>query len=172
MYDNAVFIAIEAFQDRLRDYSLRIACGLMEAAHEIQDNGSPFKMDDGLNQYFPDWNHDVDNLVAEAVIALLPRVKDDVKLGSDITDLSLDRDAHLTAAIQGELTGKVWYRHDGMTAVDHGSAAFLNLPVSMDFRQKNGETGLVVSRPRVGQAPDGRVQITFDNVANWFLRFF
>jgi hypothetical protein len=136
-----------------------------------QDDGTPFKMENGLNQYFPDWSPTVDAQVGTSLGTLVTRVKNDVTLGSDITGLSVDSNANVTAAIVQELTGKVWYRHDGMTAVDHGSEAFLNssLPV-WDFHQKNGETGLWVFPPRVDR-PGGRFQITFNNVVNWYLRF-
>src|SRR6185437_8665762 len=55
-----------------------------------QDDGSPFKMENGLNQYFPDWNRQVDDLVGTSLRTLIPRVKDDVNLGTDITNLSPD----------------------------------------------------------------------------------
>ncbi|MBV8867126.1 MAG: hypothetical protein JO210_17145 [Acidobacteriaceae bacterium] len=137
-----------------------------------QNDGTPFKMENGFNQYFPDWNSTVDSRVGISLTALLPRVKNDTVLGSDITNLSPDSNAKITSAIEQQLTDKVWYRHDGTTAVDHGSEAFLKsaLP-EWDFHQKNGETGLEVRQPGIGRASDGRVQITFDNIANWFLRF-
>lgn len=137
-----------------------------------KDDGTPFKMDNGFNQYFPDWNSTVDSRVGISLTALVPRVKNDTTLGSDITNLSPDSNAKVTTAIEQELTDKVWYRHDGRTAVDHGSEAFLRSPSpEWDFHQKNGETGLAVTQPVIGRAPDGKVQITFNNVANWFLRF-
>jgi hypothetical protein len=137
-----------------------------------QEDGTPFKMENGLNQYFPNWNTTVDGQVGTLLRELLPDVKDDVTLGADITHLSPDSNAHVSRPIERELTGKVWYRHDGATAVDHGSEAFLNGPApTWDFRQRNGETGLQVTRPSVGDTTGGRTEITFDNVANWFFRF-
>jgi hypothetical protein len=138
-----------------------------------QPDGTPFKMENGLNQYFPDWSAGVDAQVAKTVIALLPKVKNDPALGADITNLHPSRANLLTESIRRELTGKIWYRRDGITAVDHGSPAFLNAAApKWDFHQKNGEAGLHVSQPGVDVAPDGRVQITLDeNVQNWFLRY-
>ncbi len=137
-----------------------------------QDDGTPFKMEDGLNQYFPDWSASVDARVGSSINALLPQVKNDRGLGSNITNLSPDSDAVLTDAIEQELTGKVWYRRDGVTAVDHGSPAHRNSEApKWEFRQRNGETGLAVTQPGIGTSPEGNPQITFNNVANWFLRF-
>ncbi len=137
-----------------------------------QNDGTPFKMGDGLNQYFPDWNSSVDSRVGISLTALIPRVKNDTVLGSDITGLSAGSNVTVTAATLQELTNKVWYRHDGRTAVNHGAEPFLSAALpAWDFHQKNGETGLAVGQPGIGRAPDGRVEITFDNIANWFLRF-
>ena len=138
----------------------------------LQDDGTPFKMDDGLNQYFPDWSATVDARVGSSISALVPQVKNDPTLGSNITNLSPSSNAVVTSRIEQELTGKVWYRHDGVTAIDHGSPAFLDSATPQwSFRQRNGETGLQVTQPGVSLSPDGKVRITFDNVANWFLRF-
>jgi len=137
-----------------------------------QEDGTPFKMTDGLNQYYPDWNSTIDTHVGRSVSVLCPQIKNDTSLGTDITNLPPVSTAVLTSAIEKELTGKVWYRHDGVTAVDQGSEAFLSSAVpKWDFHQKNGETGLVVTQPGVNIKPDGAVQITLNNVANWFLRF-
>jgi hypothetical protein len=138
-----------------------------------QPDGTPFKMEDGLNQYLPDWSTAVDAQVAAAVTALLPSVKNDPALGADITNISPSSANVLSRSIRRELTGKVWYRRDGISAVDHGAPAFLNNGApKWDFHQKNGETGLRVTQPTVDVSPDGRVQITFDeNVQNWFLRY-
>ena len=103
---------------------------------------------------------------------LLPRVKDDTRLGSTsqiFRSIATPRSPQLS---RRNLQVKFGIGTMEVAAVDHGSAAFLSSPMpAWDFRQKNGETGLAVSRPRVGQATDGRVQVTFNNVANWFLRF-
>ena len=140
-----------------------------------QDDGTPFKMTDGLNQYFPDWSPQVDRQVASSVRTLSQRIKNDPALGADITNLVSDSGIFAVTndpSIQQELTGKVWYRHDGVTAVNHSSEAYSNsLAPRWDFRQKNGETGLQVTQPEVNYLADGRVQITFNNVSNWFLRF-
>ncbi len=139
-----------------------------------QDDGTPFKMTDGLNQYFPDWSDQVDRQVGSSVRALSQQVKNDPALGADITSLISDSGSFtaLDANIQQQLTGKVWYRHDGVTAVDHGSDALGNSAAPRwDFHQKNGETGLQVTRPEVNVLPGDRVQITLNNVANWFLRY-
>jgi hypothetical protein len=135
------------------------------------DDGTPFKMQDGRNQYFPDWNAAVDSQVAKSITALLPAVKNDLDLGADVTNISPSSDAVLTAEVEQELTGKVWYRHDGVAAVDHASVAYRDGKApEWDFRQRNGETGLYVTQPEVAR-PGDRVEITFNNVANWFLRF-
>lgn len=138
-----------------------------------QSDGTPFKMENGLNQYFPDWSPGVDAQVAKLVAAFIPKVKNDPALGADVTNLSASSATTLTDSIRRQLTGKIWYRRDGVTAVDHGSPAFLDAGVpKWDFHQKNGETGLHVTQPTVNISPDGKVQITFDeNIQNWFLRY-
>ncbi len=139
------------------------------------DDGTPFKMTDGLNQYFPDWSSDVDRQVGSSVRALSHQVKNDTALGLDITNL-VPSDGivptTLDTQLEQQLTGKVWYRHDGVTAVDHGSGVYINsLAPRWDFHQRNGETGLQVTQPGVAILPGNRVQITLNNVSNWFLRF-
>lgn len=139
-----------------------------------QDDGTPFKMTDGLNQYFPDWSDEVDRSVGSSVRSLNHQVKNDPTLGADITNLVSRNGAFaaLSEEILQELTGKVWYRHDGITAVDHGSEAIRNSAApKWEFQQQNGEMGLMVTRPEVTVLPDDRVQITLNNVANWFLRY-
>lgn len=137
-----------------------------------QDDGTPFKMLDGLNQYFPDWSPAIDAQMAGSVSILVPQVKNDTSLGANITGLSPDSNASSNSSIQQELTGKIWYRHDGTTAVDHGAVPYINSAApKWDFHQKNGETGLQVRQPTVNVLPDDKVQITFDNVANWFFRY-
>jgi hypothetical protein len=139
-----------------------------------QDDGTPFKMTDGLNQYFPDWNDQVDRQVGSSVRALSQQVKNDPDLGADITSLVSNDGtfATLDETLLQELTGKVWYRHDGVTAVDHGSDPSGNsLAPKWVFAQQNGETGLAVTQPQVEFLPGDRVRITLNNVSNWFLRY-
>jgi hypothetical protein len=140
----------------------------------IQDDGTPFKMADELNhlnQYFPDWNSDVDGQVATAIDAVHRKVKNDPALGADITSLVPNaKPGPLDLSIEQQLTGKVWFRHDGLTAVEHDSGSAASGP-AWAYRHISGQTGLVVSQPVVSSGPDGRVQVTLNNVANWFLRY-
>jgi hypothetical protein len=142
-----------------------------------QDNGAPFKMADELshlNQYFPDWNPQVDQQVANAVNTLHRQVKNDPDLGSDITSLLPDSGVvpnTLDPSVAQQLTGKVWYRHDGLTAVNHDSQAFAGTAPKFAYRKQKGEMGLVVTDPAIGEGPDSRVQVTLNNVSNWFLRY-
>ncbi len=140
----------------------------------IQDDGTPFKMADELNhlnQYFPDWDSLVDEQVATAIDAVHRKVKNDPALGADITGLVPNaKPGPLDLSIEQQLTGKVWFRHDGLTAVEHDSGSAASGP-AWAYRHISGQTGLVVSQPAVSSGPDGRVQVTLNNVANWFLRY-
>ena len=139
-----------------------------------QDDGTPFKMADelnSLNQYFPDWSLQVDRQVAIALNAVHRQVKNDPALGADITSLAPNvGSSTLNRSIEQKLTGKVWFRHDGITAVEHDSTSAVSAP-AWAYQDANGRTGLVVTNPTVGSGPDGRVQVTLNNVANWFLRY-
>ena len=137
----------------------------------MDDDGTLFKMENGLNQYYPDWSTSVDARVGLGLTALLPKIKDDTVLGSDITGFSARSSTRFTTENLSELSNKVWYRHDGVSAVNHGSNAFKESLPKWDYRQKNGETGLHVTQPTVEQGANGEIYVTLDNVDNWFLRF-
>ncbi|MBV8832633.1 MAG: hypothetical protein JO108_25815 [Acidobacteriaceae bacterium] len=139
-----------------------------------QDDGTPYKLTNGLNQYFPDWHSEVEQRVGDSVKTIHPSVKDDPKLGMDVTpfDPQLNNpSAAIHSTLVNELAGKIWYRHDGVTAVNHGavSAPDAGAP-AWAFRHVNAETGLKYSDPDVA-TQNGSVQVTFNNVSNWFLRY-
>lgn len=128
----------------------------------------PYKKRDGkLNQYYPDWSPRVDEGMASALGAVHPLVRNDASLGADVTGFTQANPMPPSQAL-----GKVWSRHDGSASVNHPpSAAQAGAPVCT-FRNQGAETGLSVSDPgTIVSLGDGRVQVTVDNVANWFLRW-
>ena len=129
----------------------------------------PYKKTDGLNAYFPDWDPQVDMAVAPAVVNIHPLVKDDPVLGVDVTGFNLnDPNDHPTP---DKTTGRLWARHDGSPTVDQSPLGVADETVNLVFKNTTTEAGLVVTNPTFRVLGDGRVQITLDNVSNWFLRW-
>ncbi|HKU85560.1 MAG TPA: hypothetical protein VJV77_04400 [Casimicrobiaceae bacterium] len=131
--------------------------------------GQPYKKGDGqLNQYYPDWSPTVDANVGPAYTTVHPLVKNDPTLGVDVTGFNLnDPNDPVPPEL---LTGTKWAVHDGIPTVlrsqdgNEGDAL-------VTFTNRGAETGLYVSQPDITQLGDGRVQVTIDNVSNWFLRY-
>jgi len=130
----------------------------------------PFKKSDGqLNQYYPDWDPVVEQNVGPAVTTVHPLLKDDESLGSDITGFNLNDPNNPVPPEQ--LNGTLWARHDGVATIDQpASIGDADGPV-VQFVDRGPDTGLYVSQPDVQTLGDGRVQVTLDNVSNWFLRY-
>jgi hypothetical protein len=131
----------------------------------------PYKKSDGmLNQYYPDWNQQVDQNMAPAVGTVHPLVKNDPTLGADITGFNLnDPNNQPPPELLG---GTVWARHDGVpTVVRAGTATTSGPGPAVTFTNQSPETGLYVTQPDITTLGDGRVQVTLDNVSNWFLRY-
>ena len=128
---------------------------------------SPMKMSDGrLNLYYPDWSAQVDSLVGAAIGSIHVQVKNDESLGADVTGVS---SAQPLPAQQAR--GKVWARHDGLASVERKALATQEAMPAWSFTSGNPETGLAVRQPKVALAESGRVEVTIDNVANWFFRW-
>jgi hypothetical protein len=127
----------------------------------------PYKKSDGkLNQYFPDWDPQIDENVAPAIGGVTALVKNDESLGADVTGIGVP-----TAPI-GALAGKLWLRRDGIATVVQGaSQARADGTLKFDFLHKNGDAGLQFPDPVTTVLADGRVQVRLDNIFNWFLRF-
>ncbi|MDQ2987493.1 MAG: hypothetical protein M3R60_00135, partial [Pseudomonadota bacterium] len=128
---------------------------------------APYRKSDGkLNIYIPDWHPDVDIGVAHAVLAVHPQVQDDETLGLDVTPVAGGR-----ARSAAEVTGKIWRRRDGFGHIERKAAIAADAPVAMTFTAATPETGLYVTQPGVADAGGGVINITLDNVNNWFLRW-
>lgn len=127
----------------------------------------PMKMSDGrLNLYYPDWSAPVDSLAGAAIGSVHAQVKNDESLGVDVTGVS-----PATPLSAQKAQGKVWARHDGQASVERGALAAEVEAPAWTFTSRNPETGLAVRQPQVAPAEGGRVQVTMDNVANWFFRW-
>lgn len=136
----------------------------------LDDSGQPFKKSDGkLNQYYPDWSPEVEQGAALALRNVHPRVIDDVSLGVDVTAYNLNDPADQPPPSQ--LTGVKWARHDGIATELRTMDAVAGDNPTVVFTNKSPETGLYVSQPEISTLADGRVQVTLDNVSNWFLRY-
>jgi hypothetical protein len=126
----------------------------------------PYRKSDGkLNIYTPDWHPDVDIGVARAVVSVHPQVRDDETLGFDVTPVTGGR--KLSAQ---EVRGRIWGRRDGIGHIEHRAGIAAEPPVAMTFTAATPETGLYVTQPDVGNS-GGAIDITLDNVNNWFLRW-
>lgn len=134
---------------------------------ETQTPPEPYKKTDGkLNQYFPDWDPQIDQNVAPAMSSVSAQVKNDESLGADVTGFPAPN-APISA-----LTGKLWLRHDGIATVVQGaSQARADGTLKFDFLHKNGDAGLQFPDPVTTVLADGRVQVKLDNIFNWYLRF-
>jgi hypothetical protein len=149
--------------------------------------GQPFKKSDGhLNQYYPDWSPEVDQNAAPGMAGVHPLVKNDPALGLDVTDINLNAPGQPIPP--EKLVGRKWGVRDGIPTVlrlpkagtGHGHLvsttqwpyADVTPVIPQDvFANQGPETGLYVSQPTFQLLPDGRVQVTLDNVSNWFLRY-
>ncbi|HMJ20271.1 MAG TPA: hypothetical protein VK513_00135 [Terriglobales bacterium] len=136
-----------------------------------QDDGQPFQMPDGRNQYFTDLNSDpasgIGGLIANSVRILHPAIKNDTSFGMDVTGVVVPPDEP-----SNDFSGKLWLRHDGVAGVSHSlSAALDDTPAGPQLKQVNGQMGLVLSQPGVTNNADGSVTLTLNNFSNWFLRF-
>ena len=131
----------------------------------------PVKMSDGqLNQYYPDWDPQVDLVAGPAMLSVHPLVKNDESLGIDVTGLDPN-----SPAPAEQLGGKLWSRHDGATSFARtlGVATATAAPTYM-FTQNGVNTGLHLSPPEDTDYTvlgDGRVQVDIDIAYNWFLRW-
>ena len=137
-----------------------------------QDDGQPFQMADGRNQYFTDLNSDpaigIGGLIANSVRVLHPAIKNDTSFGMDVTGVAVPP----PDVPSNDFSGKLWLRHDGVAGVSRSlSAALDDTPTGPQLKQVNGQMGLVLSQPGVTNNPDGSVTLTLNNFSNWFLRF-
>ena len=130
----------------------------------------PYKKSDGmLNQYYPDWSSTVDENMAPAVGTVHPLVKNDPHLGIDITGFNLNDPDNPVPA--DALTGTKWAVHDGVPTVYRPVVGATADDPAVAFTNQGPETGLYVTQPVISVLSDGRVQVTLDNVSNWFLRY-
>jgi hypothetical protein len=127
------------------------------------------KSDNLLNQYYPDWNPQVDQNMAPAVGSIHPLVKNDSVLGIDITGYNLNNPNNHPPPLQAK--GKLWGRRDGVATVQQLANAAASAGPTMTFTNQSAETGLAVTSPSIFTAPDGRIAITLDELSNWFLRW-
>lgn len=135
------------------------------------NTSQPFKKTDGkLNQYQPDWNSTVDGDVTTALGGIHPTVRGDTTLGVDVTGLNLNDNVNNPVPPE-QLTGRLWARHDGTPTVEVAVGAAGGTGPVVTFTNQGAETGLKVTEPKITILPDGRVQVTLDNVSNWFLRW-
>src|SRR5436190_8039447 len=133
-----------------------------------RETKQPLKKSDGkLNQYYPDWDPTIEQYSGPALQEIHPLVRDDPLLGFDVTPFNLNSKSR---PADGHLVGKLWGQHDGTATVIRTVATATDAP-TFTFTNQSAETGLVVSTPTFSMAPDGRQQITLDNVSNWFLRW-
>ena len=130
----------------------------------------PYKKSDGkLNQYFPDWVPAVTQPAATAMGNVHPLIRDDPTLGIDVTPFNLNGSGPQPTPAQ--VTGKLWARHDGVATIELAPVAPATSGPKLVFTNRNVETGLAVTDPLFSSATDGRIQVTLDNVSNWFLRW-
>ena len=135
------------------------------------DPSKPWKMSDGkLNQYYPDWDPQVDQVAGSAMLSVHPQVKGDESLGIDVTGLDPNNPAP-----PDQLGGKLWSRHDGATSFRRtlGATSATATP-TYTFSQAPSSPGLVTAPPQDGDYKvlgDGRVQVSLDVAYNWFLRW-
>ena len=129
---------------------------------------SPYRKRDGrLYQYQPDWTDAVEQTTVQALLAVHPLVRNDTTLGVDVTGYTQANPLPFEQA-----QGKVWARHDGLASVDHPAAAAQAADVPCVWRSPTAEPGLSVDAPSaMSRLDDGRIQVTIDGVANWFLRW-
>ena len=134
------------------------------------ETGQPIKKSDGkLNQYYPDWSVEVEQNMAQAVSTVHPFVKNDQTLGFDVTGLNLNDPTQPIPP--GELKGKKWAVHDGIPTVLRSPDDVSGVAPKVVFTNQSVETGLRIGQPDTQVLADGRVQVTLDNVSNWFLRY-
>ena len=132
--------------------------------------GQPYKKSDNmLNQYYPDWNPQVDQNMAPAVGSVHPLVKNDPTLGVDVTGFNLNDPGNQVPP--EDLIGTVWARHDGIPTVMVAPNATTSNSPTVAFTNQTPETGLFVTQPQITPLDDNRIQVTLDNVSNWFLRW-
>ena len=132
--------------------------------------GQPYKKSDGaLNQYYPDWNAEVEQQAARAMTSVHPVVRNDPTLGLDVSDLNLNDPGQSIPS--DALRGKKWFVRDGIATVLRPSGPVVLEPPKVAFRNQGPETGLYVSEPTIATLADGRVQVQVDNISNWFLRY-
>ncbi len=135
-----------------------------------EKTGKPYRKSDGLNAYHPQWNNEVGQLAARSVATLHQPVKADTAFGVDVTAYNLNDPNRRPP--DATLLGKCWARRDGIPTVNVVTGVGAGSGPTMTFVHKSTHTGLVVVDPSFTTAPDGkRIQITLDNVSNWFLRY-
>lgn len=129
----------------------------------LDDELTPVKNSRGVNVYQPDLDAAVASHAANAVLAVVQAVKDDTTLGADVTQVAPP------SAPVAELSGKLWYRHDGAAGVRHGVLPGASDAPSWAFKHVNGAAGLML-KPVVTPVESGAVKVAIDQ-SNWFLRF-
>jgi hypothetical protein len=132
-------------------------------------DGKPLKKSDGLNTYYPNWNPQVSSLMAGALVDVHPLVKNDTVLGTDVTGFNLNDPNNPPPP--ANVNGKLWARRDGIATIDQATVIADASGAKVVFTNQSADTGLVVGDPTFGTLGDGRVQVTFNNVSNWFLRW-
>ena len=135
-----------------------------------EQTGKPFKLSDGsLNMYTPDWDPSIEELTKPGVVELHPMVKRDESLGVDLTGYNLN-DPNNTVPFE-KITGKVWARHDGIPTHDQGVERVAGSGPKVAFTYENPEIGLRAWDPDHTVLQDNRIQVTMNNVSNWYLRW-
>jgi hypothetical protein len=130
----------------------------------VDDNGQPFRNQKGKNkgliQYHPDWNDPVRNVAQQGVTSVLPMIKQDANLGSDVTGAD--------PSIPG-MSGALWKRHDGVTTIDQSPGAGAPQDsLKFTLSTQNIEGGFSTTGSAVDV--DGTVHATL-TFTNWYVRW-
>ena len=129
------------------------------------DTHQPFRNQKGNNkgliQYTPDWHPVVDAIAGQGSVSIAPGVKNDEKLGADITG----------SDGTSQPNGALWARHDGFPTVDQtgiASGAAVADTVSWTLTDKSVDLGLLITATVAEQSGGPQVTLT---CANWYVRW-
>jgi hypothetical protein len=133
-----------------------------------EDGVTPLKNTQGANKglilYDAKWRPSISTFVAAAMKPTSSAVKNDPTLGADVTGGS----ASLTAA---DLTGTIWYRHDGIANVDQSPGVLSTAQTSGGANFTLSNLSPFSSGYSVSAASSGDPGTVTLNFTNWYLRW-
>ena len=133
-----------------------------------EKTGKPYLNTKGRIQYFPRYSDETNTYLGNAVLPALDRVKNDVTLGVNITNLDPEEN-------NPQLEGKMWVINDGVTTVRANTAPANELHAVEVTDALFGMTGTNKSKRKGYQmkitsydAESRRVHLEMDN---WYIRY-